>query len=228
MLDNNSHYTLLCDQRLRQNIRTNLEHFAVRSHDSDNVKQAAVAITIVEAGLGADIYSLPTFEEPQEDAALVLTRRSSRLKNHAGQWALPGGHMEQGETPEDTALRELHEEVGLKLAHTSILGRLDDFTTRSGFVITPVVVWGGNNAKLSPNPDEVQSIHRIPIAEFLRGDAPILDDNPQGEHPILLMPVGDNWIAAPTAALIYQFREVAVYGRATRVAHFEQPAFAWK
>ena len=228
MLDKNSHYDLLCDQRLLQNIRTNLEQFSVQSHDSDNVKQAAVAVTIVEAGHGADIYSLPAFEEPQEDAALVLTRRSSRLKNHAGQWALPGGHMEQGEKPEDTALRELHEEVGLKLTHMSILGRLDDFTTRSGFVITPVVVWGGNNAKLSPNPDEVQSIHRIPIAEFLREDAPILEDNSQGEHPILLMPVGDNWIAAPTAALIYQFREVAVCGRATRVAHFEQPAFAWK
>ncbi|MEN8245246.1 MAG: CoA pyrophosphatase [Thermodesulfobacteriota bacterium] len=228
MLDKNSHYHLLCNQRLRQNIRTNLEHFAVQSHDSDNVKQAAVAITIVDAGHGAAIYSLPAFEEPQEDAALVLTRRSSRLKNHAGQWAFPGGHMEDGEKPEDTALRELHEEVGLKLPHTRVLGRLDDFTTRSGFVITPVVVWGGNNAKLSPNPAEVQSIHRIPIAEFLREDAPILEDNPQGEHPILLMPVGDNWIAAPTAALIYQFREVAVYGRATRVAHFEQPAFAWK
>ncbi len=82
--------------------------------------------------------------------------------------------------------------------------------------------------ELSPNPTEVRSIHRIPIAEFLRKDAPILENNPQGEHPILLMPVGDNWIAAPTAAMIYQFREVAVYGNATRVAHFEQPFFAWK
>ncbi len=228
MLEKSTSYHLLCDQRLRQNIRSNLKHFAVQPHDRTIAKQAAVAITIVNAGHGAGIYNLPAFETPQEDAALILTRRSSRMTNHAGQWALPGGHMERGEKPEETALRELHEEVGLELPHTSVLGRLDDFTTRSGFVITPVVVWGGNGVKLSPDPAEVQSIHRIPIAEFLRKDAPMLEDTPQGNHPILRMPVGDNWIAAPTAALIYQFREVAVCGKATRVAHFEQPVFAWK
>ena len=228
MQEKTTDYHLLCDQTLRQHISAHLRQFAVQSHDSSLAKQAAVAITIVDAGYGADVFNLPAFEDPQEEAALVLTRRSSQLKSHAGQWAFPGGHMENGEKPEDTALRELHEEVGLKLPHTSVLGRLDDFTTRSGFVVTPVVVWGGCGAELSPNPAEVQSIHRIPITEFLRKDAPILENSPQGEHPILLMPVGDNWIAAPTAAMIYQFREVAVCGNATRVAHFEQPVFAWK
>ena len=151
MLDNNTYYHLLCDQRLRQNIRSNLKHFAVQPHDRTNAKQAAVAITIVNAGHGAGIFNLPAFETPQEDAALILTRRSSRMKNHAGQWAFPGGHMERGEKPEDAALRELHEEVDLKLPPTSVLGRLDDFTTRSGFVITPVVVWGGNGANFAWN-----------------------------------------------------------------------------
>jgi len=228
MLDRHTHYHLHCDQTLRQNIHANLENFAVQSHGSNHAKQAAVAITIVDAGHGAGIYGLPAFKSPREEAALILTRRSSRLKNHAGQWAFPGGHMEKGEEPEDAALRELNEEVGLKLPHARILGRLDDFTTRSGFVITPVVVWGGMVDTLSPEPAEVQAIHRIPIEEFLRMDAPILEENPKGKHPILLMPVGDNWIAAPTAALIYQFREVAVCGRTTRVAHFEQPLFAWQ
>ena len=228
MLDDNTHYHLQCDQRLRQHIRTNLDNFTVQAHASHHARQAAVAITIVDAGHGAGIYGLPAFESPQEEAALVLTRRSSQLKNHAGQWAFPGGHMEHGEKPEETALRELHEEVGLNLPLKRVLGRLDDFTTRSGFVITPVVVWGGNIVKLVPNPAEVQTVHRIPIAEFLRRDAPFLEDTRQGEHPILRMPVGDSWIAAPTAALIYQFREVAVRGKATRVAHFEQPFFAWK
>ena len=77
------------------------------------------------------------------------------------------------------------------------------------------------------NPDEVDSIHRIPVHEFLRPDAPMLETTDQGPHPVLRMPVGDHWIAAPTAALIYQFCEVAVRGRDTRVAHFDQPAFAW-
>ena len=108
------------------------------------------------------------------------------------------------------------------------MGRLDTFVTRSGYAITPVVVWAGAARSLRPNPAEVASIHRIPVAEFLRADAPILEALEGSAHPVLKMPVGDNWIAAPTAALIYQFREVCVLGRAPRVAHFEQPRFAWK
>jgi 8-oxo-dGTP pyrophosphatase MutT (NUDIX family) len=150
------------------------------------------------------------------------------LRAHAGQWALPGGRIDAGETPEVAALRELHEEVGLRLEPGAVLGRLDDFATRSGYVITPVVVWAGADPALSPDPAEVQSVHRIPLAEFLRTDAPWLDALPGSEHPVLRMPVGDSWIAAPTAALIYQFRELCLRGRATRVAHFEQPLFAWK
>ena len=115
----------------------------------------------------------------------------------------------------------------MKLARNSVLGRLDDFTTRSGFSISPVVVWGGPGVILAPNPNEVRSIHRIPLAEFLRKDAPILEDTPHGKDPVLRMPVGNNWIAAPTAAMLYQFREVALRGRDTRVAHYDQPLFAW-
>jgi len=107
-----------------------------------------------------------------------------------------------------------------------VIGRLDDFVTRSGFVITPVVVWAGAARALAPNPAEVASIHRIPLAEFLRPDAPILDPIEDSVHPVLRMPVGGTWIAAPTAALVYQFREVCLAGRLTRVAHFEQPLFA--
>ena len=108
------------------------------------------------------------------------------------------------------------------------MGRLDTFITRSGFAMIPVVMWAGEARKLTPDPAEVASIHRIPINEFLRADAPVLEPLEGSEHPVLKMPVGDNWIAAPTAALIYQFREVCVLGRPTRVAHYEQPVFAWK
>jgi len=155
-----------------------------------------------------------------------LTRRATKLRKHAGQWALPGGRMDAGETPEETALRELHEEVGLELGPEHVMGRLDDFTTRSGFIMKAVVVWGGSVVDLVPNPDEVASIHRIPVAEFMREDSPELHDLPDSEQPMLLMPVGSSWIAAPTAALIYQFREVAILGHEVRVAHYEQPVFA--
>ena len=161
-------------------------------------------------------------------AALILTRRAAALRSHAGQWALPGGRIDPGETPEQAALRELDEEVALRLPASAVLGRLDDFVTRSGYVITPVVVWAGAARGMLANADEVQSIHRIPIAEFLRADAPILQPTDDPARPVLLMPVAATWIAAPTAAVLYPFRELCSAGRATRVAHVDQPAFAWK
>lgn len=190
--------------------------------------RAAVAICITELGPGAGLPTFPSFEEWNRQAALILTRRSRALRRHAGQWALPGGRIEPGESPEEAALRELAEEVDLHLDTDTVLGRLDDFVTRSGFIITPIVVWAGEARALSPNPAEVASIHRIPVVEFMRDDAPILDHDEGSAHPVLMMPVGDGWIAAPTAAILYQFREVCIAGRHTRVAHFEQPSFAWR
>jgi 8-oxo-dGTP pyrophosphatase MutT (NUDIX family) len=221
-------HRLRCDNRLRHHMESNLSGFHYLEHKGAGLRQAAVAITVVCAD-GMSHQNGPSSRPMHDrDAALILTRRSARLKHHAGQWAIPGGRVERGEAPEYTALRELGEEVNLQLPKSRILGRLDDFATRSGFVITPVVVWGGSEVDLRPNPEEVRSVHRIPIQEFLRPDAPMLEDNPHNQHPILYMPVGRTSIATPTAALLYQFREVAILGRKTRVAHFEQPMFAWR
>lgn len=218
---------MICDEALRQRIAAHLERFAIAAADTDG-RAAAVALTVVEEGHGGELPGLPAYDTWQSRAALILTKRSSKLRRHAGQWALPGGRIDPGESPEQTALREMHEEVGLALDGNAVLGRLDDFVTRSGFAITPVVVWAGPGAKLVPNPDEVDSIHRIPVTEFLREDAPLLDHD-EGEHePVLRMPVGDSWIAAPTAALLYQFAQVCLLGRDIRVAHYDQPRFAWK
>ena len=171
---------------------------------------------------------LPVHEAWSDAPALILTRRAATLRKHAGQWAFPGGRLDPGETVVETALREMHEEVNVEIGADQVLGRLDDFVTRSGFVMTPVVVWGGGGLETEPNPEEVASVHRIPISEFLREDAPMLSSLSGSEHPVLRMPVGSDYIAAPTAALIYQFREVCLLGRETRVAHYEQPTFAWR
>lgn len=214
------------DDTLRELIAARLARFDQRSLGAPDSRRAAVALALVEEGTGA---SLPGIDAPpgwSHRAAVLLTRRSERLRNHPGQWALPGGSIDGSETPEQAALRELHEEVGLRLDEGAILGRLDDFVTRSGFAITPVVVWAGEARALEPNPGEVASIHRIPVSEFMRADAPWLDPIEDSEQPVLRMPVGLTWIAAPTAAFIYQFREVCIAGRSTRVAHFEQPMFA--
>lgn len=216
------------DAALRARIVARLRRFEVRAAASAGLRTAAVAVVVTDEGHGA---ALPGIREPtgwSRAAALLLTRRVDDLRAHAGQWALPGGRIDAGETPEQAALRELHEEVGLRLHADSVLGRLDDFVTRSGYVITPVLVWADIAGDLLPNPREVHSIHRIPVSELLRADAPILEPLPGSAQPVLKMPVGDGWIAAPTAAVLYQFRELCLCGRATRVAHFEQPLFAWK
>ena len=219
---------LICNQNLRQHIQTRLDDFQLITHEDDQLRLAAVAITIVDIAHDPAIYDIPFHEEQSHHAAIILTKRAAKMRKHANQWALPGGRMDPGETPEETALRELSEEVGLQLSLDRVLGRLDDFTTRSGFIMKTVVVWGGKDVNLAPNPDEVAAIHRIPVAEFMREDSPILHNLPDSEQPVLLMPVGNNWIAAPTAALLYQFREVAILGNETRVAHYEQPFFARK
>jgi mutator protein MutT len=159
---------------------------------------------------------------------MLLTRRAETLRSHAGQWAFPGGRVDAGESAEQAALRELSEEVGVVRDHSAVLGRLDDYATRSGYVITPVVVWAGAAREAQPQEAEVASIHRIPMTEFLRADAPLLNQVRGADHPVLRMPVGERWIAAPTAAFLYQFRELCLLGRPTRVVHFDQPVFAWK
>jgi len=196
--------------------------------DTESRKHAAVAVVIVDRMIGANIGEIPFHSSESDQAALILTIRASRLRKHAGQRAFPGGRIDAGESPEQAALRELEEEVGLDLQPESVLGRLDDYPTRSGFVITPVVIWAGSTGALTANPEEVESIHRIPVSELMRDDAPILEPMRDSEHPVLKMPLGNDWFAAPTAAIAYQFREVAMLGNSTRVSHFEQPKFAWR
>ena len=215
------------DAALRQTVATALRRFPLRTLPDAEHGRAAVALVLTDEGHGAGLPGMPEHLDWSTQAAMVLTRRAMQLRRHANQWALPGGRIDAGETPEQAALRELQEEVALVLSTDAVLGRLDDFATRSGFVITPVVLWADDTRAMAANPAEVASIHRIALEELLRPDAPMLEP---GSHvqPVLRMPVGNAWIAAPTAALLYQFREVCLLGRTTRVAHFEQPDFAWR
>jgi 8-oxo-dGTP pyrophosphatase MutT (NUDIX family) len=156
-----------------------------------------------------------------------MTRRAARLRSHGGQWALPGGRCDQGETAIEAALRELDEEIALRLDAGSVLGILDDYPTRSGYLITPVVVWAGAHAQLRPSPKEVASLHRIPLADIMRPDAVDFVTIPESDRQVVRLHVNGRSIHAPTAALVYQFREVLA-GRDTRVADLEQPVFAWR
>ena len=178
------------------------------------LKRAAVAIALTEAEAGAR-------------TTLLLTRRTASLRSHAAQWALPGGRCDPGETPAQSALRELHEELGVEVVESDVLGLLDDYPTRSGYLITPVVVWAGTSAAMSPNPEEVASVHRIALDDIEQADAFDFTVIPESTRRVIRFRHFGQFIHAPTAALIYQFREVLA-GRHTRVAELEQPVFAWK
>nr|WP_035970677.1 CoA pyrophosphatase [Bradyrhizobium sp. WSM3983] len=162
-----------------------------------------------------------------DDTAFLLTKRASNLRAHRGQWALPGGRCDAGETPVEAALRELDEELALKLPADAVLGLLDDYPTRSGYLITPVVVWAASSDAIVPNPDEVASVHRIALDTIERDDAFDFTDIPESSRRVIRFHHQMSVIHAPTAALIYQFREVLA-GRHTRVTDLEQPVFAWK
>jgi 8-oxo-dGTP pyrophosphatase MutT (NUDIX family) len=198
---------------LRARVAAHLAGFTRRSHPPAERRPAAVAVVLLPDDEGR--------------ACFLLTRRADRLRAHARQWALPGGRLDPGESAPAAALRELQEEVGLTLGADSVLGELDDYPTRSGFVITPVVVWCGNAAQLTPNPEEVKRVYHVPLDDLERPEVPILVSIPESERPVIQLPILETLIHAPTAAVIYQVREVVVHGRDTRVDHFEQPVWAW-
>jgi 8-oxo-dGTP pyrophosphatase MutT (NUDIX family) len=158
--------------------------------------------------------------------AVLITRRAAALRAHPGQYALPGGRIEPGESAVDAALRELAEELGMRLPRESVLGLLDDYVTRSGYVITPVVVWAGEHEPLRLQESEVAEVFAVPFAEL--DVDPVFVAIPESDRPVIRLPLRGGWLHAPTAAVLHQFREVVLRGRRTRVAHLEQPVFAWQ
>ena len=202
------------DDALRAAISQNLARLVAAPSRARGLKRAAVCLILTDDGEGG--------------AALVLTRRAEHLSAHSGQFALPGGRIDTGETAAEAALREAREEIGIELAPEAILGRLDDYPTRSGYLITPIVAWAPDDAAMRANPAEVAAIYRVLLADLSRPGSPEFVAIPESDQPVIRYPLLGTLIHAPTAAVLYQFMEVAVHGRATRVAHLEQPVWAWR
>lgn len=233
-------------EALRVHLVANLARHERLALPLDGRRAAAVAVVVVDSDAerhGDDPY--PALPERMEDIpgggdltgsvagtaggpAVVLTRRAARLRAHAGQWALPGGRIDEGEDAVATARRELHEELALELGAAEVLGLLDDYATRSGYVITPVVLWGGADPHLVPHPDEVLSVHRVAFRELCRADSPRFVTIAESDRPVVQVPVGGDLIHAPTGAVLLQFRRVAIEGVTERVVDYEQPVFAWR
>ena len=183
-----------------------------------SLEKAAVVIAILEDP-GAD-----------ESPCFLLTKRTSKLRKHAGQFALPGGKVDPGENAKQAALRELEEELGIRLSHNDILGVLDDYPTRSGFCITPVVAWVGQIESITPNPNEVAKVFKIPLNDLDKDNLINLNPGEHQDRPVLSinLPIIGHEVYAPTAAIIYQFYEIAIRQQATRVAFYDEPVFAWE
>jgi 8-oxo-dGTP pyrophosphatase MutT (NUDIX family) len=201
------------DAALRERIADHLAGHERRAVTDGERKRAAVAVVVVESD-GA--------------AAFVLCRRAARMNSHSFQWALPGGRLDPGETAIDAARRELHEELGVDLGVETVLGVLDDYPTRSGYVITPVVLWGGDVVDFTPAPDEVHAVYRVGLDELCQADSPRFITIPESDQPVVQIPIMGVLVHAPTAAVLVQFRWLALEGNHAPVAHFEQPVFAWK
>lgn len=235
------------DESLRARLAGNLAGHPRRTVPLDGRRHAAVAVVIVDSDERHDGEPLTNDEiDPTMigdidldgldgrmvgvagGAAFLLCRRATRMNRHAGQWALPGGRLDPGETPVEAALRETHEELGVELDAGSVLGLLDDYPTRSGYVITPVVVWGGPDPVLRPEPAEVRAVYRIGLGA-LRDAEPRFVSIPESDRPVLQLPLGNDRIHAPTGAVLLQLRNVALGGRlGERVDHVEQPTWAWR
>ncbi|BCI78412.1 NUDIX hydrolase [Mycobacterium sp. SMC-18] len=238
--------TIRYDDALREQIGTHLAGHRRRVVDDPTKRHAAVAIVLVDSERGEDRIDPAPVDEwiggrplPDQNldgrmvdvaggAAFLLCRRTSRLNSHSAQWALPGGRLDPGETVVDAALRELHEEVGIKLAEESVLGLLDDYATRSGYVITPVVVWGGGRLDPQPSPDEVLAVYRVGLHQLQRPDSPRFISIPESDRPVVQIPLGNDLIHAPTGAVLLQMRWLGLEGRPDPVDELEQPVFAWR
>jgi 8-oxo-dGTP pyrophosphatase MutT (NUDIX family) len=235
------------DIGLRDQMLANLARHNVDTIAADDRPRAAVAVIVVGSDAVGDDQPSPPDELGMTGvpgdlagfdggiagvaggAAFLLCRRAAKMTRHAGQWALPGGRVDHGETVQSAALREIREELGLTIHPADVLGRLDDYPTRSGFVITPLVVWGGSHVELSPDPGEVAHVLHVGLHELCRADSPRFVSIPESNRPVVQLPIGRNLIHAPTGAILLQFRWVAIEGRAeARVSELEQPVFAWQ
>ena len=192
----------------RDTIAANLAAFPRRALDPTGRRRAAVAI-VLSARDGELTY--------------LLTRRALTMRRGAGNYALPGGNLEPGEDAITGAIRETSEELGVAITPGEALGMLDDFETLGGHVVTPVVFWTDEALSLNPDPAEVDRAWFEPVERLNHPGSPMSEDHPDGGEPILRMFADDNWINPPTAAWLYQFREVGLHGRHIRVSMIGQP-----
>lgn len=159
-------------------------------------RPAAVLVGLVERGDGFTV---------------LLTRRTEHLQHHAGQVSFPGGRIEKKDaTPAQAALRETEEEIGLHRSHIDLIGRLDDYLTGTGFIVTPLVGLIRPPFDIQPDPFEVADVFEVPLAFLLD---PVNHQTCQKEirgleRRYFAMSYGPHYIWGATAGILMNLYEV--------------------
>ena len=147
------------------------------------------------------------------DPTVVFTQRTAHLSDHAGQISFPGGRSDEGDrTPEHTALREAHEEVGIAPEQVEVLGRLPEYCTSTGYCVTPIVGWAEPPLVYRPDPHEVEDVFEVPLSflldprnhryesAFYRGRM----------RKYWAMPYGERFIWGATAGMLVTFHRILI------------------
>lgn len=196
-----------------ETLRTDVASFERRSEAGG--RRAAVALAVVPA---------------DEGFGLVLEERPSTISSHAGQYSLPGGRRDHGETSRSCALRETQEELGIHPDTWEVLGELDDYVTARGTVVTPVVLLARRAVQLRASPAEVRAAYILrigaPPPALLWTPAKDQPFSIPGAWPAQRIALDGFELFAPTAAIVHQFLQLAHERETVRVAEIREPAFA--
>ncbi|WP_247878295.1 CoA pyrophosphatase [Azospirillum sp. TSO22-1] len=167
----------------------------------DRLREAAVLVPLVDR---------------PEGLTVLFTQRTAHLSAHAGQISFPGGRRETADTsPEDTALRETEEEVGIARDHVEVVGRLDTYLTRTGFRVTPVVGLLKPPFAVSPDPTEVDEVFEVPLTVIL---GPAMPERHSREFMgqqryFYAFPYEQRYIWGATAGMLVNLRDVLAEAR---------------
>ncbi len=153
---------------------------------------------------------IPVFER-NGTLTVLLTQRSADLKHHAGQISFPGGRMETGDRDiAHTALRETHEEVGIRPEEVSVIGYLDPMPTVTGYAVTPVVGLVAGQAEVSVDHTEVEYAFEVPLTFFVdeRNEMASERDIRGTRVPIIEFQYDGQRIWGATAHILVELRKI--------------------
>ncbi|MDD1498450.1 CoA pyrophosphatase [Agrobacterium sp. CNPSo 3708] len=165
------------------------------SGDGIRLKDAAVLVPVIDDG---------------DEARVIFTQRTKTLRNHSGQISFPGGGIDaQDRSPEEAALRETEEEIGMSRRFIETVGRMPDYISGTGFRIKPVLAVVRPGFTLTPNPAEVDEVFEVPLS-FLMNPA----NHSRGsrmfqgrERFFYEMPYGERYIWGITAGIVRSIYE---------------------